>query len=172
MPVSKFRLNIPRYYLQTLRKGVGIKRADFAKALGVATSTIIRLENGSCDLRKKTADIIQPLMADKLGVSLEQLQQFEYEYMAQAEEVRSKALDEHIELPTMPQSERYILCKKILADPKLFNGLTNILKKVVIAVIAENIDIATEDLANRLNITTRNLWQYLAKLRKKIEESD
>ena len=115
MPVSKNKLKIPRLYLQLIRKTCNLTRAELAQKLGVATSTIDRYENGSCDFKLETGKKLFNKISDISGIAMSSLLKSEAEYQEQSQQIRNAAKEEKISLPSLYYQKQF-LCVMHIED--------------------------------------------------------
>ena len=113
MPVSKNKLKIPRLYLQVIRKSCNFSRSEFAQILGVATSSIDRYENGSCDFKPETMNKIFSKISEISGVAMSSLIHSETEYQEESRKIRDAAKNDNIKMPSLAYQKQYLLIKQI-----------------------------------------------------------
>ncbi len=113
MPVSKNKLKIPRLYLQLIRKTCNLTRSELAQKLGVATSTIDRYENGSCDFKPENMDKLFNKISDISGIAMSSLLQSEAEYQEQSQQIRNTAKEENIKMPSLYYQKQFLCIKHI-----------------------------------------------------------
>ena len=113
MPVSKNKLKIPRLYLQLIRKTCNLTRSELSQKLGVATSSIDRYENGSCDFRSENRDKLFNKISDISGIAMCSLLQSEAEYQNQSPQIRDAAKEENIKMPSLYYQKQFLCIKHI-----------------------------------------------------------
>ena len=113
MPVSKNKLKIPRLYIQLIRKTCNLSRAELAQKLEVATSSIDRYENGSCDFKPETRDKLFNKISDISGIAMSSLLQSEEDYQKQSQQIRDTAKEENIKMPSLYYQKQFLCIKHI-----------------------------------------------------------
>ena len=108
MPVSKNKLKIPRLYIQLIRKTCKLTRSELANKLEVATSTIDRYENGSCDFKPENMDKLFNKLSDISGIAMSSLQQSEEDYQKQSQQIRNAAKEEKISMPSLYYQKQFL----------------------------------------------------------------
>ena len=113
MPVSKNKLKIPRLYLQLIRKTCNLTRSELSQKLGVATSSIDRYENGSCDFKPENMDKLFTKLSDISGIAMSSLLQSETAYQKQSQQIRNAAKEEKISMPSLYYQKQFLCIKHI-----------------------------------------------------------
>lgn len=99
MPVSKNKLKVPRLYLESIRKSCKLSRKEFAKIIGVSTSSVDRYENGSCDYKPENMPEIFTAISELSGVSATVLIEYEADYQKKVIDLNCKEKRAKISMP-------------------------------------------------------------------------
>ena len=151
MPVSKNKLKIPRLYLQLIRKTCNLTRSELAQKLEVATSTIDRYENGSCDFKLENRDKLFNKISDISGIALSSLIQNESDYQEQSQLIRDSAKEENISMPSL-YYQKQLLCIKHLEETIGIDSLPDNLQPVA-RLRLQHPDWSNKQIANTLGVS-------------------
>ena len=167
MPVSKNKLKIPRLYLQLIRKTCNLTRAELAQKLGVATSTIDRYENGSCDFKLETGKKLFNKLSDISGIAMSSLLQSEAEYQEQSQQIRNAAKEENISMPSLYYQKQFLCIKHIEETIGIANLPYNL--QPVARLRFQHPDWSNKQIADTLCVSSGVVGNYFLKIKRLVQ---